>query len=338
MENNPLISVIIPIYNVEKYLHKCIDSIINQSYRNLEIILVDDGSPDNCGKICDEYVKKDYRIKVIHKENGGLSDARNSGMKISKGDYIAFVDSDDWLDCDLYEKIIKKSDNSDDIIIFGLRYIGFDSDIEYCSNLENSRFEINDENIMPLLKLVKTSMLGYAWNKLYKKEIIKNTKFDDIRLREDICFNFKILKYAKYIRCVNICGYNYLQQPNSILHKSSIKNLKDINKVYNVLHGKIEGINTKNNSIIYNEIMQMYLSDIIMRDVIRNGEITEVEKIKYIKKIFSYRNIVKRLNVRLSDNKLLLLMVLCMKLNMYLVFYNVINRIVFKEKRIKNAN
>lgn len=102
-----LISIIVPIYNVELYLEKCIESIINQTYKNLEIILVDDGSTDSCGKICDEYAKKDNRIKVIHKINGGLSDARNKGMEIAKGKYIGFVDGDDYVASDMYETLYK---------------------------------------------------------------------------------------------------------------------------------------------------------------------------------------------------------------------------------------
>ena len=104
-----LISIIVPIYNVELYLEKCIESIINQTYKNLEIILVDDGSTDSCGKICDEYAKKDNRIKVIHKINGGLSDARNKGMEIAKGKYIGFVDGDDYVASDMYETLYKFS-------------------------------------------------------------------------------------------------------------------------------------------------------------------------------------------------------------------------------------
>ena len=101
-----LISVIVPIYNVEKYIKKCIDSIINQTYKNLEIILVNDGSPDECGKICDEYERIDSRIVVIHKENGGLSDARNAGLKVMHGKYVAFVDSDDWIEPEMYLSLI----------------------------------------------------------------------------------------------------------------------------------------------------------------------------------------------------------------------------------------
>ena len=104
--DNLLISVIVPVYNTEKYLGRCVDSIINQTYTNLEIILVDDGSPDNSPAICDEYAKKDQRIKVIHKENGGLSSARNAGLDIAKGDFISFIDSDDWVEKDLFEVLV----------------------------------------------------------------------------------------------------------------------------------------------------------------------------------------------------------------------------------------
>ena len=100
---SPKISIIVPVYKVEKYIHKCIDSILNQTFKDFELILVDDGSPDNCGKICDEYAKKDSRVIVIHKENGGLSSARNSGLDIARGDYIGFVDSDDYIENDMYE-------------------------------------------------------------------------------------------------------------------------------------------------------------------------------------------------------------------------------------------
>ena len=102
----PLISVIVPIYNVEKYLDRCVDSIINQTYKNLEIILVDDGSPDNCPQMCDDYAKKDSRIKVVHKENGGLSDARNVGMEVATGEYVSFIDSDDYISLDCYETVL----------------------------------------------------------------------------------------------------------------------------------------------------------------------------------------------------------------------------------------
>ena len=112
-------SIIVPVYNVEKYLNQCVDSIMNQTYKDIEIILVDDGSPDNCPKMCDEYKEKDSRIKVIHKPNGGLSDARNEGLKVVSGDYIAFIDSDDWIELDAFENFfgaIEKFNHPDVLI------------------------------------------------------------------------------------------------------------------------------------------------------------------------------------------------------------------------------
>ena len=103
---NPMISVIVPIYNVEKYLARCVDSIVNQTYKNLEIILVDDGSPDRCPQMCDDYADKDSRNKVIHKKNGGLSDARNAGMAVATGEYISFIDSDDWIETSMFELLL----------------------------------------------------------------------------------------------------------------------------------------------------------------------------------------------------------------------------------------
>ena len=108
-----LITIVVPVYNVEKYLRKCIDSILNQTYKNLEIILVDDGSPDNCGQICDEYAKKDNRIKVIHKENGGVSQARNVGIDNSNGEFIAFVDPDDYIEKEMLYKLKNNIENVD---------------------------------------------------------------------------------------------------------------------------------------------------------------------------------------------------------------------------------
>ena len=115
------ISVIIPVYNVEPYLRQCLDSVVNQTYKNLEIIIIDDGSPDNCGAICDEYAAKDKRIQVIHKENCGLSAARNDGLARATGEWIAFVDSDDWCELDLYEKAIACAEKTDpDIVLYSL--------------------------------------------------------------------------------------------------------------------------------------------------------------------------------------------------------------------------
>ena len=117
---SPKISIIVPVYKVEPYIHKCIDSILNQTFKEFELILVDDGSPDNCGNICDEYAKKDNRVRVIHKENGGISSARNIGLDVSNGEYIGFVDSDDYIKLDMYERLYNSCKvNNADISIIG---------------------------------------------------------------------------------------------------------------------------------------------------------------------------------------------------------------------------
>ena len=139
---NKLISIIVPIYKVENYLKRCIDSIINQTYKHIEIILVDDGSPDNCGAICDEYTKFDDRIKVIHKKNGGLSDARNCGIEISTGDYIIFIDGDDYVSKNMCEKLL-------------IRALEHNADIVSCNfkeiYIDNNREKINKQSINILL-------------------------------------------------------------------------------------------------------------------------------------------------------------------------------------------
>ena len=122
LNREPKISVIVPVYKVEPYLRKCLDSIINQTYRNLQIILVDDGSPDNCGAICDEYASKDSRIEVIHQENGGVSAARNAGLKLAAGDYIGWVDSDDWIEPDMYAYMLENMQK-------------YEADIAVCSQI-----------------------------------------------------------------------------------------------------------------------------------------------------------------------------------------------------------
>ena len=149
--NNPLISIIVPIYNVEVYIRNCVDSILGQSYENIEIILVDDGSPDNCGDICDEYGSKDKRIKVIHKKNGGLSSARNAGIDIATGDYLGFIDSDDWIESDMYESLYTAlTSHKADISVCG-RYIVEGSRITTISDSEKAEVFTRSEALSELV-------------------------------------------------------------------------------------------------------------------------------------------------------------------------------------------
>ena len=167
-----LISIIVPIYRVEKYLNRCIDSILSQSYRNLEIILVDDGSPDNCSIICEEYAKKDKRIKVIHKKNGGLSEARNYGIEASTGDYIMFVDSDDYISKDMCKTLlINALENNADIVVCNFKEVYTDKVEKINKQCIKGNLEVIS-NIEVLYKyLLKTTIdMVVVWNKLYKRK------------------------------------------------------------------------------------------------------------------------------------------------------------------------
>lgn len=215
-----MISVVVPIYNVEKYLAKCIESIIAQTYNNLEIILVDDGSTDNCGKICDDYAKKDQRIKVIHKANGGLSDARNAGIEAAKGYYIGFVDSDDYINVNMYERlsnIIKTDDSKIAVCNFSLVYEEMRKNI-----FDNNDFSANYLLIDNKDKLLKYSMKNnydtftVAWNKLYLRELFNDIRYPKGKIHEDVFTTYKLLYKAQKISYTKDAMYYYLQRETSI--------------------------------------------------------------------------------------------------------------------------
>ena len=211
-----LISVIVPIYKVEKYLSKCVDSVVNQTYKNLEIILVDDGSPDNCPKICDEYAKQDSRIKVIHKENGGLSDARNAGMKIATGEYVAFIDSDDYISDDFIETLYTtmKAENSD---IVECDIVKFEDGTPPVIEKENC--EVNSfltEKGLSLL-IAENKFHQHVWNKLYKSEIALKIPFAKGKLNEDEFWTYQIFGQAEKVTKINKSMYFYLQRSGSIM-------------------------------------------------------------------------------------------------------------------------
>ena len=213
---NDLISVIVPIYKVEKYLKKCIDSIITQTYKNLEIILVDDGSPDNCGKICDEYAKQDNRIKVIHKENGGLSDARNKGIDISSGKYLTFVDSDDFIHPECCEKMLKNMGESQIL------------QVSMCSvtplrtiNINRISDKINIYGMQEIINIYygeKKIITPMACGKLYKRELFSHIRFPKGRIFEDASVVHKILENCNQISLIPDSLYYWRENKNSITH------------------------------------------------------------------------------------------------------------------------
>ena len=219
----PLVSVIVPIYKVELYLCQCVDSIINQTYNNLEIILVDDGSPDNCPSICNEYAQKDNRIKVIHKKNGGLSDARNAGMKNATGDYWSFVDSDDVCHERMIEILMKPVIDDKTLKMSVCQYKSFENDKEliYTNSTTNNYEIINYNNFFSICSCV-------SWAKVYSKKIFEHLEFPVGKLHEDEFTTYKLVANAQKIAYSKSQLYFYRQRNGSIMSTRSFKSFVDI--------------------------------------------------------------------------------------------------------------
>ncbi len=220
----PKISIIVPIYNVEKYLEKCIQSILNQTFNDFELILVDDGSPDGCADICDKYQAVDTRVQVIHKKNGGLSDARNAGLELARGDYIGFVDSDDFIAENMYELLYENIQNSHaDIAI--CNYTRVDEQ----DNLIDKKdaYYIPDYRCYEQEEFVEEMVQEYGGyfvvtvNKLYKKEIFENLRFPIGKQHEDEFLIHRIIGKCHKIVCIKEVLYFYLQREGSIMNKKS---------------------------------------------------------------------------------------------------------------------
>ena len=222
----PLISVIIPVYNVEKYLAQCIESIITQTYQNLEIILVDDGSKDSGGAICDEYAKKDDRIIVIHKENGGLSSARNVALDVAKGEWISFVDSDDWLSTEAYEEMMNALiETGADIATCGRvveyvnrkRYKGDSGEIKVLDGRDN------------MMRRHNVDFGNEVWDKLYPKSFFDSgVRFTIGKKFEDIDLLFAVYQKLNKMVCVEKPLYHYRQRKGSIVHTPDAKGMMDL--------------------------------------------------------------------------------------------------------------
>ncbi len=232
---NPLVSIIVPIYNVEKYLDRCIRSIIEQKYENLEIILVNDGSSDSSGEICDNYAEKDNRINVIHKDNGGPSSARNLGIKAVTGLYLSFLDGDDYIENRTIEDAVNVAykENSD-VVIWGYYadFVNTDEEVFFSKDFTVNKgiyakqagppFPVSDEYL---------GLLGYAWNKLYRAGIIKkNNSFfmEGITLGEDILFNTLVLSKASKLVFLDKAYTHYMQRPRVTLGTKFYDNIFEL--------------------------------------------------------------------------------------------------------------
>ncbi len=214
--NRPLISVIIPVYNVEKYLCKCIDSVLAQTYTNLEIILVDDGSTDNSGQICDEYTVKDKRVKVIHQQNGGVSSARNAGLNAAHGEYIGFVDGDDYIDADMFATLFDLCQT-------------YTTQIAVCSVYNKPILLKGNVNCLTSGEaLVKLAAQLYVCNKLFSRQVIKHIRFrTDLHYCEDLFFCLETFQQTPTIVYTDKRKYYYRLNPHSATKQAF--NLKKLN-------------------------------------------------------------------------------------------------------------
>ncbi len=218
------LSIIIPVYKVENYLRQCLDSVINQTYADLEILLIDDGSPDFCGQICDEYVATDSRVKVVHKENEGLCSARNDGINLASGEYIAFVDSDDWVEKDYYETMMKAAQKHHSDLVMSnysrdegeqgteIRYINQDGVTSDSGKIRGIQMSV----LAPYYSNRKHGAC-FCWNKLYRRKFIQDHElyFQDVKAQEDLIYSFQTFQYADNVALVTEAGYHYRFVPDS---------------------------------------------------------------------------------------------------------------------------
>lgn len=231
-----MISIIIPVYNAEKTIHRCIRSVCSQTYKDWELILVNDGSKDNSGKICDEYSKQDKRIHVIHKENEGVSKARNAGLKIATGDYISFVDSDDWLDNNYLQNFMPYTEYDIVISAFHRRP---KHHIAYSFNESFKGEEMKGYLIQPYL------WNGYPWGKLFKRSIIEkhHIRFDEgMKVYEDLCFCLQYTQYCNSVRLIPAATYNYYEANDKCFAEKFPLSFEEAKRYFNNTYNSVEAL------------------------------------------------------------------------------------------------
>ena len=272
--NTVAISVIVPIYKIEDYLPQCVDSLLNQSFSNFELILVDDGSPDNCPEICDEYAKKDTRVVVVHKKNGGLLSARKAGLDKAKGEYIAYVDGDDWVDnyyLDILYKLAKANDS--DLVVTG-HFREFDGKIETIKSKTTAIYGADEikSKILPNAifngRFCEHGVSTYVWNKLFRKTLLEKVLYDvpnEIIMGEDAAITYAYLAITKRMTVSRTPLYYYRQRHDSIV--KSIENPKmeyyRLGLLMNFLKSKLQSVLDKEN--LTEQIKYYLYSQILVR-------------------------------------------------------------------------
>ena len=298
-----LVSIIVPVYNVENYLRECLDSIVAQTYRNIEVILIDDGSKDSSGAICDEYADKDNRIKVIHKENGGVSAARNTGLDIAKGDWISYVDSDDYIESTMIETLICLAKKND----VELAMCSF-KDISECDNVLHE----NDIRIFSKDELIYNYVVRNAdyritegiWDRIYKRVLVEGLRFKNDRINEDILYTMEVFTRAHKAVYTSEKLYNYRagRVGNITGKKATINSIKD--KIYcsknsaNILRASYnEELADIFECLHFLEISEL----LIFNDEKHNKDILDYKCYMkaIVKKVLSYKNVSRKIKAKL---------------------------------------
>lgn len=279
---NKLISIIVPVFNVEKYIEKCLKSLINQTYKNIEVIIIDDGSTDSSGIICDKYSKYDKRIKVIHRKNEGVSTARNEGMKQAKGDYIFFIDSDDYLDFDVIDKMVEELENAD-IIKISHKLIKDNKEIRRILNVGIFSKEEYIE------KVLTGNIGGHSWGYLLSRDIVNEVYFDkNTSCMEDTLFIVNCILKVDKIKCIDTSFYNHIINENGITASANRieKNINDYMYSLNEIEKILKKININN----------YYKKDILeKRFKLIESELAKCSNKKDIVKIFNNDTLNKNL-------------------------------------------
>lgn len=287
-----------PVYNVEKHLKSAVDSVLSQTYNNFEIILVDDASPDNCPGICDEYAAKYENIKCVHHNiNQGLSAARNTGLSHISGDYVTFMDSDDFIDSDLLERVnASLRENRADCVIFGIReeYFNKNNELSKVYELkygEEKRISSQNEVRRELIRLEEKTFLGYAWNKFYKSDIISenNLSFEKVTLIEDIIFNLRFFESISSLNVLNIAPYHYMKRIDGsltnkfvrdyyILHRRRVEEILSLYRRWDMCTDEIKRS--------LGNIYARYIYSALQRNCDKRSEMNRAKRKEFLKSVF----------------------------------------------------
>lgn len=301
-----MLSIIVPVYNVEKYLRKCIESILNQSFTNFELILVNDGSTDSSKEICEEYLQKDSRIILLNKENGGLSSARNLGLSKATGKYVALVDSDDWIDIHMYQSMVTSLENTNaDIVVCGHKVVNIDGSIDEINTTKESILYSELEATKLILKDEK--IFSFAWDKVYRRELFENITYPVGRIYEDTATTYKLFHKAKSILHLNKAYYYYIRRNDSLCHINDKEILRrqhnflgfyerylfiKNNPQYMEAFDKSEAIvlnmglsllhfNLKNKKLFEEEYIKDLISKLKVLDIINNKSVPQKDRIEH---------------------------------------------------------